>query len=677
MPIQQLPLMKGVGKDFRNADYIDYLPVNMLATPKEILNSSGYLRSFPGIAKRSDVNGISRGVEYNMAQSAVYRVCGGKLYKGESEVGDVAGSGRVSMAHGRTSQAVGVNGQLVEYRYDGTVKTVSNWPTDSGFTQYELGSVRDITRLRGRYAWSKDGTDSWFITDLEDESHPDRYSAQYRAESQPDGIIGIGTWRDFIVCFGSSTIEYFSLTGATTVGAALYVAQPSLMVQKGIAGTYCKTPFADSYAFISNPATGAPSVYIIGSGQVSPIASASIEKILRSYTADELADGVMESLRFDAHELLIIHLPRHVLVYDASSSANAPQWCVLKTGLYDDVYRAIDFIYEGNQITCGDKLESVTGKLQFDISSQYDKQQEHLLFTPLFKADNARVFDYRPASGSSSQGCVFKLCRHGIDHNAGHRLGNFSGLGLDRLQNAAAGVSVHLDRDVHAAHVHLNALAPTLRRVPAELLKSDPLVPVPGAATPGKARHVQQFPCFCPQFQGTLPPLRAKGNDHLRGFLVDTDKPGAALQHSVRWPPAHGETFRRAADDAAPGLSTHNLRRTGRAASLETPAGGHDPVQLDLHDFGYRVGNAKIVCADVDLFLNFRRSGDVKTDSLFHPVRHPGVKNGLESPPQRFRCLGPQLVHAQQVGHLLVAPLDGIYSGVNGVLKGVLKWKNC
>ncbi|HCS3404594.1 TPA: hypothetical protein OQW32_004148, partial [Shigella flexneri] len=242
--------------------------------------------------------------------------------------------------------------------------------------------------------------DSWFITDLEDESHPDRYSAQYRAESQPDGIIGIGTWRDFIVCFGSSTIEYFSLTGATTVGAALYVAQPSLMVQKGIAGTYCKTPFADSYAFISNPATGAPSVYIIDSGQVSPIASASIEKILRSYTADELADGVMESLRFDAHELLIIHLPRHVLVYDASSIANGPQWCVLKTGLYDDVYRAIDFVYEGNQITCGDKLESVTGKLQFDISSQYDKQQEHLLFTPLFKADNARVFDLEVESST-------------------------------------------------------------------------------------------------------------------------------------------------------------------------------------------------------------------------------------------------------------------------------------
>ncbi|EAQ5800892.1 hypothetical protein QHJ03_001948 [Salmonella enterica] len=393
MPIQQLPMMKGMGKDFKNADYIDYLPINMLATPKEVLNSSGYLRSFPGIAKRNDVNGVSRGVVYNTAQNAVYRVLGSKLYKGESEVGDVAGSGRVSMAHGRTSQAVGVNGQLVEYRYDGTVKTVSNWPTDSGFTQYELGSVRDITRLRGRYAWSKDGTDSWFITDLEDESHPDRYSAEYRAESQPDGIIGIGTWRDFIVCFGSSTIEYFSLTGTTTAGAALYVAQPSLMVQKGIAGTYCKTPFADSYAFISHPATGAPSVYIIGSGQASPIATASIEKIIRSYTAEEMATGVMETLRFDSHELLIIHLPRHVLVYDASSSQNGPQWCVLKTGLYDDVYRGVDFMYEGNQITCGDKSEAVTGQLQFDISSQYEKQQEHILYSPLIKADNVLIND--------------------------------------------------------------------------------------------------------------------------------------------------------------------------------------------------------------------------------------------------------------------------------------------
>lgn len=513
MPIQQLPLMKGTGKDYRNTDYIDYLPVNLLATPKEVLNAAGYLRSFPGIEKRSDVAGISRGAQYNTAQNAVYRVLGDSLYQGSSVVGCVDGSGRVPMAHSRTSQAVIANGRVYEHRYDGTVKTITNWPVsevvqpaedrlirqwvstseDSGntfttpadmakgsititvtpktttgatgdvmtiaqtawgltrnqavsstkpyitglivtgnktpgatvsieytlniptgvtgtnasefearfkipeivneYTQYDLGNARDIVRVRGRYAWAKDGTDSFFISDIEDESRPDRYSGEYRAESQPDGIIGMGVWHDFIVCFGTSTIEYFSLTGASTAGAALYAVNPAYMVTKGIAGAHCKCSFLDGFAIISHPATGAPGVYFIESGQAKALATASIEKILRDYSADELATGVMESLRFDAHELLIIHLPRHVLVYDAAASQTGPQWCALKTGLADDIYRGIDFIYEGNQITCGDKLENIIGQLQFDISSQYGIQQEHLLFTPLMRADNALVFD--------------------------------------------------------------------------------------------------------------------------------------------------------------------------------------------------------------------------------------------------------------------------------------------
>lgn len=400
MPITQLPLMKGVGKNYRNADYVDFLPVNMLATPKEILNSNGYLRSFPGITKLYDADGVSRGAAFNTAQNAVYRVMGGKLYKGREVVDDAPGTGRAPMAHGRTSQAIRVNGEIRQYRYDGTIRTITNWPDASGYTQYDLGVARDLTRSRSRYAWSKDGTDSWFISDLEDETHPDRYAGEYRAESQPDGIMGLGTWRDFILCFGTSTIEYFSLTGATTQGAAIYVAQPSLMVQKGIAGTYCKTPFADTFAILSNPATGAPSVYLVNSGQAVSIATASIERIIRSYSADDLAKGIMESLRFDAHELLIIHLPEHVLVYDASASQNGPQWTILKSGLADDAYRAIDFMYEGNQITCADKKSPLCGQLTFESSGQYGKEQEHLLYTPLFKADNARVFDFELESST-------------------------------------------------------------------------------------------------------------------------------------------------------------------------------------------------------------------------------------------------------------------------------------
>ncbi|HIE1319205.1 TPA: packaged DNA stabilization protein, partial [Pseudomonas aeruginosa] len=192
---------------------VDFLPVNMLATPKEVLNSNGYLRSFPGIKKLQDVAGVSRGAMYNTHENAVYRVCGGKLYKSGEIEGSVTGSDRVSLACSYNSQAVGANGTMTLFRYDGTTKTLSNWPTSTGYVQYELGSLRDMCRNRSRYIWSKDGTDSFFISDLEDESKPDRYAAEYRAESQPDGIIGIDNWRDFVVCFGTSTIEYFNLTG--------------------------------------------------------------------------------------------------------------------------------------------------------------------------------------------------------------------------------------------------------------------------------------------------------------------------------------------------------------------------------------------------------------------------------------------------------------------------------
>lgn len=410
MPIQQLPLMRGVGKDYRNADYVDLLPVNMLATPKEVVGANGYMRSFPGIEKVMDVNGPSRGAAYNSNQSAVYRLCGIKMYKNGVDIAEIAGNGRVSMAYSYNSHAVGVDGTIKLFRYDNTMRTLSNWPLSSGYAQYELGTVRDLCRNRSRYVWSKAGSDSFFVSDLDDESKPDRYSAEYRAESQPDGIIGIDNWRDFVVCFGTTTTEYFALTGNTSaVGVSIYQAQPSMMVQKGIAGTYCKTKFADSHAILSHPATGAPSVFVINAGTTQKIATASIEKILQDYKEDELSTGVMEAIQFEAHELLIIHLPRHVLVFDSASSTSGPQWSIIKSGLSDDTYSGVDFIYEGNHVTCGDKRASLVGALKKEISSQYGNHQEHILYTPLMRVNGMRAFDFELESSTGVEQLAERL----------------------------------------------------------------------------------------------------------------------------------------------------------------------------------------------------------------------------------------------------------------------------
>lgn len=524
MPTIQLPLMKGSRKNPYVADYVDLLPVNMLAVQKEILNAGGYMRSFPGISKGADVNGIARGAEYNTKDNKVYRVSGGKLYSSGEELVDIPGSGRVSMEHSYNSQGVAANGKLLLYGYDSKeLKTLDNWPerdvTQKGYektlsrwthepngrdafyvpdeaqkgkivvtltpvdakgvsgesisiteeqwgtekaqekpeddkpwlthikitgaktngsvvyitwwykdkdpedgastddvttvsvdlhveevaidyAQYDIGRVKDICQNRSRYVWVKEGGDTFGVTDLEDESHPDRYRPFYRAESQPDGIIGVSSWRDLVVCFGSRTIEYFSLTGSSSATDPIYIAQPSLMVNIGIAGTHCQCEYGESFAVLSHPASGMPSVYVVDSGSKTAIATATVEKILSEYSADELAGAVMESVRFEAHELLIIHLARHVLCFDGSVSANGPQWCLLKSGLYSDTYRGIDFIHDGSGLTVGDKREGTTGRLNFSLSSQYDDAAELLLFTPMLKADNANLFDFEIESAA-------------------------------------------------------------------------------------------------------------------------------------------------------------------------------------------------------------------------------------------------------------------------------------
>ncbi|MGL9720501.1 packaged DNA stabilization protein [Symbiopectobacterium sp.] len=400
MPIQQLPLIRGDGRNPQNLNYIDRIPVNMLAVQKPVLNAGGYLRSFPGLRRLRDSDGPSRGGMFNPHNRVVYRVMGGKVYKENTIVGTARGHGRVSMSGSGSSQGVAIDGELVLFRYDGQVKWLANWDVATGFEQYDIGSVRDICHVGGRYIWVKDGTATFGITDLEDESKPDRYRAFYSATAQSDVIEAIAEWRGSVVCFGSSSIEFFYLTGAVDASSPVYAPNASLTIPVGIAGVHCKTRFMNSYAFISGASSGPPSVWLMDIGKAQPLSTASVDAVLLGYTADELATAFMESLTFKSHVLLIIHLPRHTLVYDASVSAGGPAWSVLKSGVADDIYCGCDFMFDGERITAGDKLRGLVGVVDFSLSSLYDEMTEHILFTPLISADNARLFDLSLESSS-------------------------------------------------------------------------------------------------------------------------------------------------------------------------------------------------------------------------------------------------------------------------------------
>ena len=602
MPVLDIPLMKGEGRSSKNVDYVDLLPTNILPVLKSVDEAMGYFRFFPGIDKLQDVAGVSRGVHWNTVKNLPYRVSGNKLYLNGDDVGGVAGSGRVAMAHGRNSQAVSAGGDLTMYGYDGVVKQLSNWEgsetfpgfdkviskavhnqagdsliitasTESGkltlsltpatkggkkgavitrleddfstsysqskpaigtpyikdliitgikfagaklsikykfipnqtvvtnpwnalttgttnrakalktiweradadiesvatnmenindeiaapnsriaeigalwteidpinpsaaeviqfindnlgdipsdnysileFSQkvedtiipnpqYDWGDVGDLCRIRGRYVFSQKGTDRFWLTSLEDESKIDKVAPAYSAENMPDGIVAIREWRDFIVAFGSSTIEFFRLTGNAD---NLVQVQPSYMVPVGIAGQFAITSFMDTFAFITSPAKGQVIIATMGQGVYTEISGYLVNSILAEYTTEQLSTVVLESLSFTMHKLLFVHLPRETLLFDAANG----NWVRLKTGLNDDVYRAIDFMVEGGRVTCGDKLAGQLGVTNDKSSAQYEEDQEIILYSPIITATNSVGYDMEITSGQGLASVATRL----------------------------------------------------------------------------------------------------------------------------------------------------------------------------------------------------------------------------------------------------------------------------
>ncbi|QBZ71602.1 head closure Hc3 [Escherichia phage Sortsne] len=399
--VVNLPIVFGDGRSRTDFDWITRLPENMLAIARQIKGGNGYMRMMPGLRKSLDVAGISRGVHWNTVSNTAYRVMGGKLYNNGNPIADISAEDRTPMAHSRTSQGIVSQNQLILIGYDGTRKTFANWPRDSGTDvdnpQYTWGDINDVCHLRQRYIFSVKGSDTFWISDLTDESHPDKTAPAYRAESMPDGIVAIRAWRDYVLCFGTASIEFFGLTGDDQ---NVYASQPSYTVEAGTLGRETVAQYLNSFAFITSPFVGEYTIALMnpGGGDWSDLASIQIKKILSAYSVAQLQDARLEAVSFESHKLLIVHLPDQTLVYDhpVSQAQGVPVWSIIKTGVQNasGPHRAIDYCNEGSKITVGDKREAILGEFDMTTCSQYGADQEIVLYTPLMPFENMILSDF-------------------------------------------------------------------------------------------------------------------------------------------------------------------------------------------------------------------------------------------------------------------------------------------
>ena len=320
----QIPILSGIFAD-GSPNFRTSYPKNMVPVPKATGISEGYLRPGEGIIELGTGPGVNRGgINWN---GTIYRVMGTKLVSiaadsTVTEIGDVGTGGRVTFDYGFTYLAIASGGRL--YLYDGTTLTQVTDP--------DLGTVLDVVWVDGYYMT----TDGEFlvITDLDDpfSVNPLKYGS---AEADPDPIEGLLKLRNEIYALNRYTIEVFDNAGTTGFP---FVRIPGAQIQKGCVGTHANCVFMDNIAFLGGGRNEAPGIYLGANGNAQKISTREIEEILQTYTEEELSVAFLEERVNQAHMHLIVHLPRHTLVFDGAGTQalSVPVWFTLSSTLVGD-----------------------------------------------------------------------------------------------------------------------------------------------------------------------------------------------------------------------------------------------------------------------------------------------------------------------------------------------------
>lgn len=410
--IINIPLNKGLAASEQEFDWVDQIPGNFLAVPKPVLDSQGYLQSFPGLTLlhspplQDNLVPVPRGAVYNSASRSVFRVFGRFL---TDETGrplvQVGGEGYAPMPFSQSVRAsiaspslinVNIQGIVTDGKlkfWDGTELTeLSEWTDADSITATpsvdfgSLDTIIDAVRNKGRYIWLAENSDVFGVTALENFRRPDPIAPLYQSDSDIGRIIALGSWRDWVITFSRNSIQFFGLTGSES---SIYQSSASLTVRCGIIGQRAQCLFGEGFAVLGNPIEKPPSVYMIFQGKFEEIATRYIQKQIERYSEIELSMTVLEPIKFRNHNLLLVSLPSQSFVYDMSTQLWSELFSnVAGTQKYSGQFHIID----GTQWTLVDSTRKILA-FDFESAKQNKQQVVHILNTPLLQVRNQRLFD--------------------------------------------------------------------------------------------------------------------------------------------------------------------------------------------------------------------------------------------------------------------------------------------
>ena len=381
----RLPLVKGSSINGQG-EWVDSLPQNMVAFIQEVDGDNYYMRTLDGLKSFSDGFGEDRGGIWSDRFQIHVRVSGNSLleidqFGGVTDIGTptvIAGSSQVQFANSFNSIAFIANGEY--YRYDPVGGTLSIIAKPVG-----AGNYTDISFIDGYYTLTD--TENVWATDIADETivSPLSFAGSSFA---PDNIVGCGKSTDnkLMVFNRYSTERFYNNAGPQFPFARI----PNAAIPIGIVGPKAKVSVGDgAWVVLGGSKEYSPTFYVL-TNTYQKISTGEIDSILGNYSDYELFNINMEFRDVRDQRLVICHLTRDTIVYDAtaSSALGTPIWYTWRSA--DGPWRGVNGVYDPRNVDnsasawiYGDKDDSRIGKLDTNICTQYGEPIEWRVKTPI------------------------------------------------------------------------------------------------------------------------------------------------------------------------------------------------------------------------------------------------------------------------------------------------------
>lgn len=234
----------------------------------------------------------------------------------EVNLGNIAGSGRVSMDENGKQLVIVVPGTDIAYVFTTTGGLVQI--TDPAFIPSTATVVNQVRFVSGFFVFAADNA-VVFHSQVND-------GLSYNAldffiyENARNDVIGIHEYKEQLYVFSTISSAGYSATNITQLGSA-FVAITGYKFSKGLASKFSIFDFDGSFVMIGRGENESPKIYLFTGNDFTAISHTSIEFLLQQYTDDEILNSFGFNYTFRGAIFAIWSLPDNTFVFDSKASA--------------------------------------------------------------------------------------------------------------------------------------------------------------------------------------------------------------------------------------------------------------------------------------------------------------------------------------------------------------------